>query len=480
MSNPSTITKVLTLCLLLGTSWAASAEAPDYNRQLAEYLDLGRSANLALRGQAQDLERAHAVLDEARARWRPSIEFSARYSRADGGRTQPLPVGDLVNPAYRSLNELLAAQGQPQPFSDIANQEIRFLREREQDTRIRLSQPLYAPAIDAGRRSAQAGLDASEAALAALERRLERDIELAFLDWLRLQESIRIVEASRDLLLENLRVNRVLHDNGKITLDQVLRAQAEVLAVEQQLLDAGNGADLARSYLNFLLNRSLDASVAAVPPPDPQSHIDAALLRLPAPARDLARGELERYARSQRQELRQADAAVRVADGRIELERASYKPTLAFGLDLGVQGEDYAFGSGRNYAMASVVMNWTLADFGLRRARVSAAQAEREQRALARAEASERIALEVRQAADRLGTALASLSTADARREAAAEAFRIASRKRDAGSIAQVEFIDARSTLTSAELNRNLTRFDALQRLAELRAALALPTTPVL
>ena len=40
--------------------------------------------------------------------------------------------------------------------------------------------------------------------------------------------------------------------------------------------------------------------------------------------------------------------------------------------------------------------------------------------------------------------------------------------------IAQVEFIDARSALTSAELNLNLTRFDVLVRLAELRAALGL------
>jgi outer membrane protein len=82
--------------------------------------------------------------------------------------------------------------------------------------------------------------------------------------------------------------------------------------------------------------------------------------------------------------------------------------------------------------------------------------------------------LQVRQAADRLRTARASLATASARQDAAREAFRIASRKRDAGSIAQVEFIDARTALTSAELNLNLTRFDVLVRLAELRAALGM------
>ena len=43
-----------------------------------------------------------------------------------------------------------------------------------------------------------------------------------------------------------------------------------------------------------------------------------------------------------------------------------------------------------------------------------------------------------------------------------------------AHTIAQVEFIDARTALTSAELNLNLTRFDVLVRLAELRAALGM------
>jgi outer membrane protein TolC len=77
----------------------------------------------------------------------------------------------------------------------------------------------------------------------------------------------------------------------------------------------------------------------------------------------------------------------------------------------------------------------------------------------------------VQQALDRLQTARASLATAAARTEAANAAFRIASRKRDEGVINQVEFIDARSTLTSAELNLNLTRYDVLARRAELEYA---------
>jgi outer membrane protein TolC len=85
----------------------------------------------------------------------------------------------------------------------------------------------------------------------------------------------------------------------------------------------------------------------------------------------------------------------------------------------------------------------------------------------------------VQQALDELNTTVDSLAAAGARAEAARAAFRIASRKRDEGVITQVEFIDARSTLTSAELNLNVTRFDLLAREAELDYATAAGTLPL-
>lgn len=98
----------MTVCLALLLARPLWAE--DYAARVQAYLEAGRGSNLALQAASADVERAQAVLDEARARYRPSVSLSARYSRADGGRTQPLPVGDLVNPAYRTLNELLQAQ----------------------------------------------------------------------------------------------------------------------------------------------------------------------------------------------------------------------------------------------------------------------------------------------------------------------------------------------------------------------------------
>ncbi len=74
------------------------------------------------------------MLDAARARFLPSVDLSLRFSQADGGREIEFPVGDLLNPAYSSLNTLLTAAGQPAPFTPIDNVSFSFLREREHDS----------------------------------------------------------------------------------------------------------------------------------------------------------------------------------------------------------------------------------------------------------------------------------------------------------------------------------------------------------
>ena len=139
-------------------------------------------------------------------------------------------------------------------------------------------------------------------------------------------------------------------------------------------------------------------------------------------------------------------------------------------LDGGTQGEDYGVGDGYNFGMASLVFSWKYSTAEAIGPRPTGA---RPRAAAGAAPGRSRAADPPRSAAafDRLQTARDSLATAAARAEAARAAFRIASRKRDEGVINQVEFIDARSTLTRAELNHNLTRFNVLARRAELEYA---------
>jgi outer membrane protein len=445
----------------------ALAQEATFDAVAQRYVEEGLRSNLALRSEALEVERAAAALAEARARYFPEASIQARYSRADGGRTISLPLGTALNPVYATLNDMLIEQGQPAQFPTIANESFRFLRDTEQDTRIVVRQPLYAPAISAAVRAQRSLLDASNYQRMALARTLRRDITLAYADWLKARSSMDIVASSETLLRENLRVNESLFDNGKITEDQVLRAKAELLEVEQQKREVDNLARQARSYFNFLLNRDLLSAIEPSVAPTGASEQDAALEALWTQA-------LER-----RPELSRIEQLQRASEAQTHSAHKQKWPTLSFGLDAGTQGEEYRFGEGYNFGVASLLFTWRLFDGGGDAARVRQARAQERQLVLRQEEVAQQIRLEVQQALDRLQTARASLATAAARAEAARAAFRIASRKRDEGVINQVEFIDARSTLTSAELNHNLTRYDVVARRAELEYATSSGELPV-
>jgi outer membrane protein len=462
---------VLALLATLPLVSRAQAPAAEPGRPLAavidDYVRQGLTSNLSLQSQRLEVERSAAALDQARARYFPEAALAARYSRSEGGRTIELPLGDALNPAYQTLNDLLVQQGQQPQFPVVQNETIAFLREREQDTRITLRMPLLAPVIPAAVRAQRELLGASEYARTALARRLKRDITVGYLEWLAAMRTRGIVDASLVLLNENLRVNDSLHRNGKITQDQVLRARAELLAVTQQSREALNGAAQAQSYLNFLLNRPLDT---ALEPADVTADVSAATRAL---------AELRSAALENRPEVEQLKHLARATEAQVRVARADRWPTLSLGADGGIQGEEYRFGRGANYATVSLLLNWTFFDGGARRAAVRQASASARRTRMQLDELMQQVQLEVQQSLDRLNTSADSLATAEARAEAAQAAFRIASRKRDEGAISQVEFIDARSSLTSAELNLNVTRFQVLARQAELDYATANGNLPL-
>src|SRR5271163_1489412 len=105
------------------------------------------AANLELDEAGASVAQRLASLDQARALYLPALDLSARYTRANGGRTIDFPVGDLLNPVYATLNQITGTT----KFPTVQNQQINFQRTREQYTDLLLSQHLYDSRISAGR-----------------------------------------------------------------------------------------------------------------------------------------------------------------------------------------------------------------------------------------------------------------------------------------------------------------------------------------
>jgi outer membrane protein TolC len=463
--------KALLTCLfffpLLAVSSPTQTDLAESRRTLdqvlGDYIAIGVGSNLSLQQQDISYERSAQALTEARGAYLPSLTIDARYTRADGGRSIDIPIGSVINPVYATLNQLTQNLATPTNFTPLQDQQFSIQRSREQQTALRITQPLYAPKIAANVRSQRANADAAQFTRDAFRSALLRDIGIAYLNWCKAGQALAIADSNIESLTENLRVNTKLYEAGKITQDQVLRAQAELLSVEQQRVEARNAIARAQRYFNFLINRdhALPLEAAALPNVDTLA---------PIPLESLLAESQRRRA-----ELRQLDSLQRAADAGIDVARADYKPTLALALEGGTQGEQYRFGRDERYAIGSLVFSWSLFSGNQTRSRVGQARLAAKASAVQLDQARQQISLEVEQAREDLLAALSSLRTATAREDVARAGFNIASKKRDAGVISQVEFLDARTSLADAQSNQNRVRFDVFARAIELDYAAGNP-----
>jgi outer membrane protein TolC len=478
---------LLLLVPLPSAAQSAGADAETDTTVVAQLVEEALASNLGLKQEQIALEQARAALAQARGQYLPRLDVSARYSRAEGGRTIDFPVGDLLNPVYRTLNQ----QASGSPFPEVDNQEIRFLREREQETSLQLRQPVFAPEIVYGTRARRHQRQARQAAVAAFRREVVRDVKVAYFRYRQAQSRVEVLEAARELARENRRTSARLVDAAKTTRDAVYRAEVDVLAVEQQLEGATAAVAQARRYLNVLRNRP-----PRTPVPAPQQRADALIDRHVRSARaslpralslqtSLEAGSLSTASDEsaptasdesaawtpRRAELDRLDAAVHAAEAQRRGAQTAYLPSVSLAVDAGIQGERYGFDGEKPFVMGSVVLRWNLFDGFQDRREVQRRRLEAQKLRTRRADVAQQITLELQSALDEVRVAARSLQTAEARVTAAQESFRLTSRRHDAGRANQVELTDARTALTEAKLNLTRTRYDLLIRLAELEYA---------
>ncbi len=454
---------------------AAAQPAATVEDGLRQVLDDALAANLELRAGAAGVQQRVAALDQARAYYLPVLDFDARYSVADGGRLIEFPVGDLLNPVYQTLDDLLVQSGQPPSFPRVKNQEINLLQSQEQNTRLVLAQPIYDPRLAPTVEQSRQDLNRVEADLSGLRTRVIRDTKQAYYEWLAAQQQALVLDATLELAKANLAVNESLYRNGRITRDLVYRAEADLLEIEQNRRAALSRVKIAQSYVNLLRNFPLSA-------PLPEATIDEStverfrgrLIRRLA-GRRLDAPVMQQVATERRAEIQGLDAAIAGSLAQQDLARAAFKPTLAVGAEAGIQGEDYGLGTDERYVLASIVLRWNAFRGGADQAALAEARALTEQLRATRDLAAQQVRLQVERALEQLEVADASLGTAQKRAQAADAGFRIAARKRDLGQINQADFIDSRRTLTDAQLNLNRVRTEFLGRLAELEFAIGDP-----
>src|SRR5437899_7824078 len=245
-SIPNFRSAVVAWWFLTGAPLVLAAQRPDPLGQLvAEAL----RTNLGLEGERLAERRVSAEVREARGLFFPSLGLQSRYSRLGGVPN----IGDLINPAYATLNQLTGTNRFPT--------NINFTLPQRHESRLELVQPIFNAGILANYAVAHARANGQRMQLAAAARQLAADVQVAYLQEASARRAVEIYDATQVLVRENERVAERLLGAGSATPEAVFRARAERADVEQQLAEAREQQLAAARALNRIVRRPLDAPV---------------------------------------------------------------------------------------------------------------------------------------------------------------------------------------------------------------------------
>lgn len=439
--------------LIFSTVIYSGAFAQD--QYLEDYIQEGLESNLSLQKIEADYSKSLQSLRSAKGLFFPDLSLNARYTIAEGGRT--IPVGEMLNPVYMTLNDLLQDDVFPMLEDDYY-----FYRPREHETKLSIMQPVYNPKVIYNYQIKREQIQIETANVFIYKRELIKEIKSAYYGYLMTVYLLKLVDETEVLLKENLRVSNSLYENDKVTKDVVYRSEAELQNVNLGRAVAEKENQAARSYFNFLLNRPLNSEiniteVNEVPELGIPENIDQGIST----------------GLSSREELDQIQSYSEINERFKKLARSSNYPNLFLAFDYGFQGEDYSFTSQDDFMLASVVLRWNLFQGLKNRADIQHAKIAGEQIILKREELEKQIELQVINAYYDLKAAGKAIDAAQIQVRASEKAFQVIEEKFRIGQAKLIEYTDARTSMTKSKQNLIMSVFEFKVKEAELERVTA-------
>jgi outer membrane protein len=421
---------------------------------LDNYIRRGLDSNLALKQKNFDIDKARLDLRRAQSLFYPQANFLSQYTLASGGRTQDIPIGDLLNGVYSTLNQLTGSTKFPQ----VSNQNIKFLPNDFHDTRVEVSMPVLNRQIKYNREIKEELINSQQADADAYRRELVRSVKEAYFRFLQSGKAVDIYTNALGLVNENLRVSEKMVNNGVATKEIVLRARAQVSQVQTSLTEARNNRQNAAAYFNFLLNLPLNDVIAT----------DSAVLEqldisIP-PYVDVPAG---------REELTRLRSLQKVTNTNLKLNRSYWMPIVNAFYNVGYQGFGFKFNNDQFYQLGGLQMQWPLFRANDNKYKIRQAELDADALATKYKEVEQQLSLQVQTSYNNYRSAVQTLQSVSDEVQSSTETYRLTERRFREGQALQIELIDARTQLTNSQLRYSLAQLAALTRSAELEYATA-------
>jgi len=425
---------------------------------LESYIQQGLKNNLQLQQEQLNYERSMENLAQAKALFLPYVGVNASYQFADGGRKISIPVGDLMNPVYSTLNQLTHSNQFPQ----IGNSNTNFLATNFHDSKVRIIQPLFNPEIYFNYKAQKELITVQQAQKKAYENQLKFEITSAYYQYLQSDEALRVLKNTRSLLFELLKINQRLVANAKATKDVVLNTEYELNKTEQQIAENEKNIEVAQAYFNFLLNREMNASVEK----------DSTLTTSISDQQEIS--ALTNTALQQRQELQQIQNGLRANQQLIGLSRGNaFLPKINLVGDVGYQGFYYTFGSDQQYWLVQFGLTWDIFKGGEKRAKTQQARIDYQVMENKMEQLKRQIELQVIQAHYELKSARQAYIASQSGVRSAEKSFQIIKAKYNEGQAILLEYLDAQNKFTVSQLTNSINQYELLRKAAALQKTIS-------
>lgn len=418
---------------------------------LDRYITEGLAQNLVIKEKQGNLEKSLVALKEAKSLFLPSTHFETQYTLAGGGRNIDIPVGDLLNPVYATLNQLTSSTNFPQ----IENVSEQFAPNNFYDMRIKTVMPVVNPDLKINRdiKSRQTGLQQNE--ILIYKRELVKEIKSAYYQWMMSGQAVRIYANALEVVRQNLRFNQSLLQNGKGLPAYVSRAESEVKQVESQWQQSKNQQENAKAYFNFLLNRGLTDSVESMDIRwEPQ--LTASLVN---PTTGLS---------SQREEMKSLSIARDIQQDVLKMNKAFRTPRLNTFLDIGAQGFDFEFKDRSFFYIAGLQLQIPIFQGKRNVYKIEKQQIELKNLAVTTDITQKQLELAAFVSRNQALNAWQNLQAAQKQQEAALSYFKLIDRGYREGINNYLEWLDARNQQTQSEVQSNIILYQLLTALADL------------
>ncbi|MCU7552874.1 TolC family protein [Chitinophagaceae bacterium LB-8] len=406
---------------------------------LDAYIKTALNNNETIKQQQFLLTKSLYVLKEAKSLFLPSVGFNATYTVADGGRKIDFPVGNLLNPVYKMLNQMTGTNNFPQ----VQNQSILLNPNNFYDAKIRTTYPILNAEIEYNRKIKKQQYDLQKIEISLYKRELVKEVKNAYYKYLQACEAVNIYQTALSLVKENLRVNTSLFNNQKVNRTAVVRSDNEVSKYNALLESSIQIQNNAKAYFNFLLNTDLNTeiiidSINAVP-------VDLLLTDTTV---------------AKREELVKLKEALAINQNITALAKSYKRPKLYSFVDLGTQAFDFKVNNKSFYYLAGISLEWNIFSGNKNKYKIRQAEADGKVLQSQTSYVEQQLKLQLTTFTNSFKAAIAQYNAAQSQVVSSQKYYNDIFRLYKEGMAIYIELLDAQNQWIDAQLQANIALFD--------------------